>query len=177
VTIVAAAAGLALALGLAGCDRGHGPGIATAGGAGATRSTDPSAPAADKQERGRQFAQCLRDHGVDVPDPDEDKALVRDGADVDKHRLQAATEACRAFAPADEAKTHELTPAELEQLRQFAQCLRDHGVPDWPDPEPDGGFGDDPAVVQAKNSPHMRAAMETCQSLLPGSNDHGVKGG
>jgi hypothetical protein len=170
--------GLVLALGLAGCDRDHGQGIATAGGANAARSADPSAPAADKADRARQFAQCLRDHGVDVGDPGEDGSVdAQPGAEVDKRTLSAAYEACRDYAPAKDAKGHEVTPNELEQLRQFAQCLRDHGVPDWPDPGPDGDFGDDPVVVQAKNSPHMRSAMEACQNLLPGSNDPGVKGG
>jgi hypothetical protein len=162
-----------LALSLVGCDRGNGPGVATAGG---TRSANPSAPAADKADRARQFAQCLRDHGIDVDDPDAE-GTVKAGAEVDKRTLGAAYEACRDFAPAKAEKGHDLTPAELDQLRRFAQCLRDHGVPDWPDPGPDGDFGNDPAVVNAKNSPHMRSAMEACQSLLPGSNDPGVKGG
>jgi hypothetical protein len=167
-----------LALGLAGCGRGGGPGIATAGGA-ATRSANPSAPAADKADRARQFAQCLRDHGIEVADPDANGEVgVGEGAEVNKRDLGAAYEACRDFAPAKETtKGHELTPAELDQLRQFAQCLRDNGVPDWPDPGPDGDFGNDPAVLRAKNSPHMRSAMETCQHFLPGSNNPGVKGG
>jgi hypothetical protein len=167
----------ALALALAGCDRGRGPGIATAGGAGATRSADPSAPAADKNERARQYAQCMREHGVPMQDPDEGGPKIDSGEEISKQQLSVADEACRAFAPADDAKQHVPDPAELEKLRQFAQCLRDHGVPDWPDPEPDGSFGQDPEVVNAKNSPHMRSAMEVCQDLLPGSNGKGVKGG
>jgi len=166
-----------LALALAGCDRGDGPGIATAGGAVATRSADPSAPAADKSERARQFAQCMRDNGVPVGDPDEEGPKIDSNAGISKRQLSDAYEACRAFAPDDEVKHHVPEPAELERLRQFAQCLRDHGVPDWPDPEPDGSFGDDPTVVNAKNSPRMRSAMEACEDLLPGSNGKGVKGG
>jgi hypothetical protein len=166
-----------LAFSLVGCDRGGGPGIATAGGA-ATRSADPSAPAADKDERARQYARCMREHGVPMGDPDEEGPKIDSNEAISKRQLGAADEACRAFAPADEAKQHVPEAAELERLRQFAQCLREHGVPDWPDPEPDGGFGEDPAVVNAKNSPHMRSAMEACQDLLPGNHDKGgVKGG
>jgi hypothetical protein len=164
------AAGLALALG--GCDRDSGGGIATARGAGATggvpASAGPSAPATDPDERALQFARCLRDHGLDAPDPGEGGPVkIRPGTTVDKKRLSAAYEACRPFAPPDSPKARGLTPAEVDQVRQFAVCLRDNGVPDWPDPEPDGSFGDDRAVIEAKKSPRLAEALRTCEHLLP----------
>ncbi len=50
-----------------------------------------------------------------------------------------------------------------QQLLQFAQCMRAHGVPDFPDPSPSGGFqfGANPA------SPAFQAAHAKCQMLLP----------
>jgi hypothetical protein len=45
----------------------------------------------------------------------------------------------------------------------FAHCMRAHGVPDWPDPLPDGGF----PVGNAGNSPQADSAMHACQYLLP----------
>jgi hypothetical protein len=48
----------------------------------------------------------------------------------------------------------------------FSECMRSHGVPDFPDPSPAGGIhlssGMDPS------SPAFRAARGTCQKLLPG---------
>jgi hypothetical protein len=48
------------------------------------------------QEAQLRFAQCMRDHGVDVPDPssDEGGALIGDGEKQDKEKVQAALEAC-----------------------------------------------------------------------------------
>ena len=51
---------------LAACSSTTGPSVATAGG-GATVSASPSL---DKAEANRQFAKCMREHGVEVPTPD-----------------------------------------------------------------------------------------------------------
>lgn len=46
------------------------------------------------------------------------------------------------------------TAAQLAQLTRFAQCIRQHGVPDFPDPDPQNGhFHGYAAVVQAAGSP------------------------
>jgi hypothetical protein len=79
----------------------------------------------------------MRDNGVPVADPDEGGPKIDSNAGISKRQLNDAYEACRAFAPDDQGKRHVPEPAEMDKLRQFAQCLRDHGVPDWPDPEPD----------------------------------------
>jgi hypothetical protein len=43
--------------------------------------------------------------------------------------------------------------------------MRSHGVPDWPDPLPQGGF---PRTGTAEDSgPQADSAMSTCQHLLP----------
>lgn len=47
----------------------------------------------------------------------------------------------------------------------FAHCMRSHGVPDFPDPLPQGGF---PRTGNSQNSgPQADAAMSTCKHLLP----------
>jgi hypothetical protein len=45
----------------------------------------------------------------------------------------------------------------------FARCMRAHGVPDFPDPLPDGGF---PRTGSA-NALQSGSAMHACQRLLP----------
>jgi hypothetical protein len=57
-----------------------------------------------------------------------------------------------------------------EQGIEFAQCMRDNGVPDFPDPDPDGqlrGLGH-----EERGDPKFSAAMETCRQKLPGGGDH-----
>ena len=60
---------------------------------------------------------------------------------------------------------HASRPAVHQELVAFAHCMRSHGVPDWPDPLPQGGF---PRTGDGQNSgPLAKAAMSTCQHLLP----------
>jgi hypothetical protein len=132
-------------------------------------SSDETAPAAD-QEQAREFAQCMRDNGVpEFPDPDADGRFSEGEHDPDDPALRAAQEKCRDLAPGGE---HEDTgdPAFVEQMREFSQCIRDNGVPDFPDPDADGrlrGRGH-----EQQDDPTFRAAMETCREKLPGGGDH-----
>jgi hypothetical protein len=132
-------------------------------------SSDETAPAED-QEQARKFAQCIRDNGVpDFPDPDPNGRFSEGGHDPDDPTLRAAQEKCRDLAPGGE---HQRTgdPAFVEQMREFSQCMRDNGVPDFPDPDADGrlrGVGH-----EQQDDPKFRAARETCREKLPGGGDH-----
>src|SRR5689334_15028256 len=94
--------------------------------------TDPS-PSDDPEERIRQFVDCLRDNGVDLPDPAESDGVVRIeiGAE-EKEALDDAFEACDDYAPAP-GHPVELDPATRAQIEEFHDCLREHGV-DLPHP-------------------------------------------
>ena len=49
---------------------------------------------------------------------------------------------------------------------KFATCMRDHGVPNFPDPEADSGV--QIPVSLAKNpSPAFKSAMHACNYLVP----------
>jgi hypothetical protein len=49
-----------------------------------------------------------------------------------------------------------------EKLVAFAECMRSHGVPDWPDPLPQGGF-----PRKGDHTPLFDSAWQFCQHLLP----------
>jgi hypothetical protein len=52
----------------------------------------------------------------------------------------------------------------------YAQCMRQHGVPNFPDPLPNGGFGLSPDVTGGTNgqvSPQYQAAEKACAALSP----------
>ena len=51
------------------------------------------------------------------------------------------------------------------QAVRFAQCIRDNGVPDFPDPDASGRFS---GSVHDKDDPALRAALEKCRDLAPG---------
>lgn len=174
-----------LALALAGCARGGdtSDGVATAGG---EQNAVPQANqvSADPEERGRQFAECMRGEGVDMPDPEtqaDGKRVLRVGGtdqEIDKDKLNAAMEKCRKYLPnGGEPRTP--SPEELEKMRKFAQCMRDNGVPDFPDPDPaQGGFlmRKDGAGGAPKDDEATEAAMEKCNQYLPGKLTGGKTG-
>lgn len=49
-----------------------------------------------------------------------------------------------------------------DQGRKFAQCMREHGVPNFPDPNPDGSFD-----RTDLDSDAMQAALPSCREMLP----------
>ena len=107
----------------------------SAGGSGSTK--------ADFREAALKHARCMRDHGMDVPDPTFGpgggvKMEVR-GAPGDKLEMQRAEEACRKYLEAvrpPEPSAEEQRKFREEALRH-ARCMREHGI-DFPDPT----FGD-----------------------------------
>ncbi|TMR92019.1 hypothetical protein [Nonomuraea basaltis] len=134
-------------------------------------SPQPSASAtpstsADPQEQGRKFAQCMREHGVPMEDPDPDGGGGLNVIDenIDQKKLREATEACRVYAPFLDRK--ELKPEEVEQMRQFAQCMRENGV-DMPDPNPDGTLGSSGGGTFKRDDPMFQKAFETCRDKFP----------
>jgi hypothetical protein len=61
-------------------------------------------------------------------------------------------------------------PAEaMEAMLVFAQCMRDNGVPGFPDPGPEGGrmlIG--PGADVNPNSPAFQAAVQACAGHIQG---------
>jgi hypothetical protein len=164
---------LAVLIGLvAGCGGGSkGPGVASAAGAnGAKGATASPTPSLDPEEQRRQFVQCMRDHGVDVPDPDANggiKIIASAGPGSEK-----AIEDCQKYLPA--GKAGKADPKVLEQTREFTKCMRDHGI-DMPDPDPNGGGfriqkGEGNGAGTGKvnpDDPAFKAAMDACKDKLP----------
>ncbi|TMR22976.1 hypothetical protein ETD86_09550 [Nonomuraea turkmeniaca] len=160
-TFIATALLAALSAGCGSQESGAGVASVTRG------SSPPSASAsatptttADPQEQGRKFAQCMREHGVPMEDPDPDGGggFTSIGQNVDKNKVREAAEACRAFAPFKDRR--ELNPEEVEQLRQFAQCMRENGV-DMPDPNPDGTLSGAGRNFN-RDDPQFRKALDAC---------------
>jgi hypothetical protein len=168
---------LALA-GAAACGRSPAhSGIASAGGTGSA-SAHPTA-SVDPEEQARAFAQCMREHGVDMPDPEtvggggsgSGGGGVRitvtgaPGAGMD-----AAMNACKDKLP-NGGTPPSMSPEQQEQLRAFAQCMRDHGV-DMPDPDPNSGglrISSSGGPAFGPDDPTFKAAQEACQEKLPGA--------
>jgi hypothetical protein len=163
--VTVAAALLALAVAGCGSSTSGDDEIASATGSEASPTASAS-PGATDPDQNRKFAQCMRDNGVpEFPDPDANGQIPRDQLDrgsIDSDTWRKAFDACRSLAP-NGGERPELDAAQQEQLRQWAQCMRDNGV-DIPDPDANGGgfmFGGDSQID--RDNPKFQAAMEACQ--------------
>jgi hypothetical protein len=139
------------------------------GSATTSSSTDP-------QDVLLEFAQCMREHGIDVPDPDfsgggPGGGLFGGEIDPDDPDFQAAQQACQPILQQIQGQFSEEDRQALEDtLLEFAQCMRGHGV-DVPDPDfsgggPGGGDGGPFGGEIDPDDPDVQAAMEACQDIL-----------
>jgi hypothetical protein len=133
-------------------------------------STDSSgrSTAATKQEKAVKFAECMRANGVPhFPDPDP-KGDVNFGVDVSGEVWLKAVDACKALKPPG-ALSSKRTPKEQSASLRFAQCVRDHGVKDFPDPV-NGEPLIDTYKIPSSNKPGgmtiLNAATKTCGAIL-----------
>lgn len=146
--------------------------LAACGGSDPAAGTDSRA----KAEQARlKFARCMRDHGVNMPDPQPDSkgpGLVRVGEGVAPQVMRRADQACRKYM---EAAAPKLSPAQQAELRdqalKFAQCMRAHGV-DIPDPQVGNGgvrirIGPGGKDALNPNSPAFKSAQEACKAFQP----------
>ena len=168
---------LLLALALAGCG-GSGDdddGIATAGND-ATGEPDPesSGPLSEEEmyEAQLAFAQCMREHGVDMEDPQPGEGL-RIQVRGDPAVVEAAQQACQDLLPQGGPGGGESNPEAQEQMLAFAECMRDNGVESFPDPQPGGGIRIGPEQAE---DPDFEAAQEKCNEEVLGGQPETYRG-
>jgi hypothetical protein len=170
----------------AGCGGGSSsPGVAHLAGSSGTAGSGESSPesAASTRQKLVAYSRCMRTHGVpEFPEPNgEGGLLIRSsvhnghvtGPNPKSAQFQAAQKSCAQLMPERKAPSPALQAKMQEGALKFSQCMRTHGVPNFPDPKFGGGGQ---VSLQVKggpdgidpNSPQFRAARKTCQSDLPG---------
>jgi hypothetical protein len=135
-------------------------------------STSPGSTGATKKLSARdkavKFAECIRAHGVsDFPDPNE-KNQFEYGVSVTVAVWTKATTACKDLQPPG-TLSGKRTSTEQSAALRFAQCVRDHGVKDFPDP-----VNGDPLIdtykIPSSNQPGgmdiLNAATHKCGKIL-----------
>ena len=101
------------------------------------------------------------------PDPEDGKLSVAVPSDVDRKEMQEAEEACRQYAP-DGGERPVPDPEALEQSRQMAKCMRENGVPNFPDPNPDGSLSlDGQKIGMGPGDPTFDKAEQACSKYRP----------
>jgi len=149
------------------------PGVATAGG-GPRAGVPASAEAVDRDAAMRDFAQCMRDNGVDLPDPQPGRRMSEAYGGLlrgDDPVVREALAACRSRLP-NGGEPPKLDPVQLESYRAFAGCMRDNGVP-LPDPAPDGSLQITGTGGINLSDPVFQAAVEACLDHLIGLRPDG----
>jgi hypothetical protein len=115
---------------------------------------------------------CYRAHGdPSFPDPVYDPGDGRWHFAISPGSVPMATrQACQHLLPVASASPP-VPQAQFQKLVQLAECLRAHGVPNWPDPDPDGSFALPPSWTK---SPSWQSATTACQRYFPsgGLNVH-----
>jgi hypothetical protein len=148
-----------------------------------TTADDTTTGEVDPEEAFLAYTECMREHGIDMPDPQvvrddgtggggilvqsEDEAGEGDGPrlDPESEEFQAAEGECSPILE-DAIGEIEIDPereAEMrEQMLAFSECMREHGI-DYPDP-----VFDDSGRVEMRieggdpNSDEWREAEEAC---------------
>jgi hypothetical protein len=128
-----------------------------------------------------KFAKCMRDHGLDVPDPKRvagggitQRMGGKRGGPIDQGKVETAQKDCEHFM---EAAGGGEAPSAAEQAKRqdafiaYAQCMRQHGIA-MPDPKFSGNkvqmsIGK-PGQKNGPNpdSPTFKAAEKACHPKL-----------
>ena len=164
----------------------------SSGGNPSSTGSSPPAGVATNSPSAVAYSACMRSHSVpNFPDPDS-KGMPAPAdpqqLGVSSSQLQTAEQACQPLLPTG-GSLHQQTQqcllygdcpqALVQQImtveRQYAQCLRSHGIPNWPDPIISAkggrpvfdlsGAGIDP---QSANSSQFRNTEYECQRLAGG---------
>ncbi|WP_433828777.1 hypothetical protein ACQP2E_05470 [Actinoplanes sp. CA-015351] len=183
-TMVLAASALVTAM-VSGCapNETGSPDVATAQSGPAAASSSPSAATSDDSDAPLKYAKCMRENGMTwFPDPNPDskgRITINLPAGVTPEDMQKAEQACREWAP-NGGEKQPMSAEDLEMARQMAKCMRENGVPEFPDPNPDGGIQIDGSKVGGPGDPAFDKAEQKCSQYMPKGSDErgtGVQGG
>jgi hypothetical protein len=164
---------------------------AFAGCAGQSGASPKSTPTAAQREQAfLKFAQCMRNHGIDMPDPTTDSngnlqmsrpTNIQFNNQADRQKLRTANQACRSDL---KGVTQQFTPQQRAQLQdqlvKLAECMRSNGV-DMPDPNfsqnSDNGAGRRGFFGGInRNDPKVQQALQTCRTKVFGGQGNGPFG-
>jgi hypothetical protein len=173
---------LALTLAVAACAAGTKTGgVASLNGSDKPTATTSASGSKDFKQAALEFARCMRQHGIDMPDPKFNgngiTQELRAGPGQkgpDDPKFKAAQQACQHYLP-NGGQAPKPNPQEQAQMLQFARCMRQHGI-NVPDPNPNGGgieVKGGPGTVKP-DDPKFKAAQQACQKYLPNNGKGGT---
>jgi len=177
-----AAAAVALGVTVAACSGGSKlPTVPTAGSQPTTTAAPAGGPGLSGQARLAQaeaYSQCMRSHGVpNFPDPvltpSGGYGYRTTGIDPNSAAFQGGLQACKALPSPWQPTGQHLSPAQQGAWLSWANCIRAHGVPNFPDPTFSGGDAVQISGAGGSSSPQFQSAMDACKSQMPSTGGLG----
>jgi hypothetical protein len=137
-------------------------------------SADNGDTGGSSRDKAIKFAACMRDNGVrDFPDPDASGELTIDAIangsslNTGSAAFKSARAACKDLEPPGFTGAKRSDQQQQNALR-FAQCIRENGVTDFPDPgngEPLVNTNRIPSANRPGGMAILNAAMRRCGDL------------
>jgi len=133
-------------------------------------ATATATKAATARDKAVKFAECIRAHGVsDFPDPNG-KNQFEYGVSVSPAVWNRAVSACKKLQPPG-TLSGKRSQREQSGALKFAQCMRDNGVKDFPDPANGDPLIDTTKVPSLgdrspRTDPVFAPAMDKCRAVL-----------
>jgi hypothetical protein len=161
-----AGAVVALTLTVAACGGGgKANGVASLSGSGKATATTSASSSYDDRQKALAWARCMRQHGIDLPDPKFSENLIEQRlpsrAEQGSAKFKAAEQACKQYLP----NGGQPTPADAQEFQQalaFARCMRQHGI-GMPDPKITADGIDQPLPSRMRpDDPRLTAAEQAC---------------
>ena len=150
--------------------------ISACGSSAPTPSGSGANNTAANAQKAVKFAECMRSNGVsEFPDPGASGKLTIDGVvngsslDPSAPAFKQAISACKDLEPAG-FMGQKATPQQMNARLKFAQCMRDTGVKDFPDPTPNGPLIDTNRIPSLagkdpRSDPGLNASMHKCRAF------------
>jgi hypothetical protein len=130
---------------------------------GQTTSATAQEDAKTDDDKMREYASCMKEHGFEVGESAEGGGMP---AGADKEKYEKANAECKKLLPNGGAPPGGMSGEDLDNARKLAQCLREHGL-DVPDPTGDGPLKTDDTADKET----IDKAMEACAPEGVGEGD------
>ncbi|MFD3943088.1 hypothetical protein [Streptomyces sp. NPDC058579] len=138
----------------------------TADGGGKKAGGESVSDEGKKADQALEHRKCLREQGLDVPEPkpgEEGVGLTIGGDGMSKEKMEKAFKACQGKGGAGMGK--EPTQAEKDKMIKYAQCMRKNGF-DMPDPTfGGGGMTAARPIPQGEEAKKFEKANKACESV------------
>jgi hypothetical protein len=122
----------------------------------------------------QELGNCIHHHGApNFPDPyitaQGQVAFPANSPDLPPQAQRACQWIINQLPNPGNGAPPAVSTATYQKWLQFASCMRKHGLPAWPDPNPDASFALPQSLLQAPSSA-LAPAFGSCRHLDPNPN-------